>query len=662
MGINDSGNKARNKQSKVDPFSVLTWDELQEWAGAIIVSRGQRYQRSHQVQGLARTSSGGLVAWVLGSQRYATRIETEDEELVAACTCPYGGVCKHAVAVVLEYLEQMKRDCTISAVTEQDQRLQLLAQDGDEEEWDDEDEGGATGEECMPVLDKPAKKTRSANPDAWLSFLEQQPRRQLLALLKDLGRRNPEVRQFLQDQYNLSVGAVPKLVRALRAEIAELSAEPGWRHHWSGEGSIPDYSRVRNRLEALLVQGHADPVVEVGVELLEAGTRQVEISDDEGETAEEIASCLDIVFRALVQSSRAPAEQMRWAVEAELADEYELCRGAKVFWDRSHPVEAWDGLAEHLALSLAQNRQNKADNAFSENFRRDRLSNWLIQALERAGRREEVIPLCRQEAEKTGSYLRLVEHLMKAGQWEEAEAWIRKGVVATEKRWPGVATQLRTAFREMREQQQNWHAAAALRADEFFLDPSVKTFHALEMAAQRAGVGLEVRAAAMQYLETGAHPQPSTQLWPLAESELKPITGHRPIQPPMTDVLIEIAMAEQRPDEVLRWYDRRAPRSRGWDSGGYKEDRIAEAVVAMHPERAVAIWKQLAEAQIALTKPQAYEVAAGYLRKAGRVLRQQGKERDWQGYLAGLRKTHERKRRLIEVLNILAGRRIVEDL
>ncbi|MDF0676785.1 MAG: SWIM zinc finger family protein [Nitrospira sp.] len=660
MGKHNSRNGSQGKHSQADPFKALTWDELQGWAGAVIVSRGRRYQRDRLVQDLARTSSGGLVAWVLGSQRYATRIETEDDELVAACTCPYEGICKHAVAVVLEYLEQVKRNRTVPTVAEQDRRLQLLEQDGDAGEWDEEDEEGATDEELMHVSEQPTQKVGKTATGAWLSFLEQQTQPQLLALLKELVQRYPDVRQFLQDRHNLSAGTVPKLVNALRAEIAALSAEPGWRHHWSGEGSIPDYSRVRDRLEALLAQRHADAVMEVGVQLLEAGTRQVEMSDDEGETAEEIASCLDIVFRALPQSSRVPAEQMRWAVEADLADEYELCRGAKAFWDRSHPVEAWNGLVEQLAQRLAQERRNNTQDRFSENFRRDRLSNWLILALERAGRREEIIPLCREEAKKTGSYLRLVEHLKKAEQWEEAEEWIRKGIVATEKQWPGIAVELRTSFREMRERQQKWHSAATLRADEFFLEPSVKTFQALEKAAQQAGVGQKVRASALQYLETGTRPQPSTPLWPLSESELKMTTGRLPLQPPMTDVLIDIAIDEKRPDEVLRWYDRRKPRARGWDAGWFTEDRIAEAVVARYPERAVVIWKQLAEEQIALTKPKAYEAAADYLRKVGRVLKQQGKEQDWQGYLTALRRVHERKRRLVETLDILSGRRIVD--
>lgn len=111
---------------------------------------------------------------------------------------------------------------------------------------------------------------------------------------------------------------------------------------------------------------------------------------------------------------------------------------------------------------------------------------------------------------------------------------------------------------------------------------------------------------------------------------------------------------------MLRWYDRCKPPSRGWDWGWPTEDRIAEAVTAKYPERAVAIWKQLVEAEIALTNPKSYDVAAGYLRKVGRVLKQQGKGQDWQEYLAALRQTNERKRRFVETLDILTGRRIVD--
>jgi uncharacterized Zn finger protein len=666
MKQHDSKRKAQ-KHSQSNFLKDLTWNDLQEWASAAIVSRGERYQHSGQVQDLARTSRGGLVAWVQGTRRYATTIESEGKALIAACTCPYGDICKHAVAVVLDYLEQVKQNRAIPTVTEQDHRLRLLENAADAEERDEEEDGDDADEDTGRTV---LRRSRKAASGALPEFLEQQTKPQLLALLKDLAQRYPDARQFLQDRHNLSVGAVPKLVKAVRAEIAALSEEPGWSNHWNDEGSIPDYSRVRDRLEALLAQGHANAVVDVGAELLEAGRRQVEMSHDEGETGEEIASCLDIVFQALPHSSRSPAEQMCWAVEADLSDDYELCRGAKAFWDRRHPTTAWHALAEQLAPRLAQDRTKMGADAgeagasshFSDNYRRDRLSNWLIRSLDRAGRREEIIPLCRREAEQTGSYLRLVEQFKKARRWKEAEQWIRKGIAATENRWPGIASQLRTSFREMRERAQDWTSVAALCADDFFGEPSLQTFQALQQAAKRAKVLPAVRAAALHYLETGAVPQPSTPPWPLPESGLKPVIERPPMHPPMTGILIDIAMAEKRPDEVLRWYDQRKPRSRGWDSGWFVEDRIAEAVVGSYPDRAVVIWKQLAEKQIALTKPKAYEAAAGYLRKVHRALKQLGKEQDWQGYLAALRRANERKRRLVQILDTLAGRRIVEGM
>lgn len=63
MTTRDTRNRGRT-YSHADPFKHLTWNDLQEWAGATIVSRGQGYQRTYQVQELARTSRGGLVAWV----------------------------------------------------------------------------------------------------------------------------------------------------------------------------------------------------------------------------------------------------------------------------------------------------------------------------------------------------------------------------------------------------------------------------------------------------------------------------------------------------------------------------------------------------------------------------------------------------------------------
>lgn len=70
-------------------FTDLTWDDLEEWAGSKIVARGRDYQRHGHVSGLAITKDNGLIAWVSGSDEYATRVVMDDDGLpVSDCTCP----------------------------------------------------------------------------------------------------------------------------------------------------------------------------------------------------------------------------------------------------------------------------------------------------------------------------------------------------------------------------------------------------------------------------------------------------------------------------------------------------------------------------------------------------------------------------------------------
>jgi uncharacterized Zn finger protein len=60
-----------------------------------------------------------------------------------------------------------------------------------------------------------------------------------------------------------------------------------------------------------------------------------------------------------------------------------------------------------------------------------------------------------------------------------------------------------------------------------------------------------------------------------------------------------------------------------------------------------------------MTTPAHYEVAAGYLRKVRNLLTSLDRTPEWNARLASLRETQRRKRRLIEILDGLAGRPIV---
>jgi len=79
-----------------------------------------------------------------------------------------------------------------------------------------------------------------------------------------------------------------------------------------------------------------------------------------------------------------------------------------------------------------------------------------------------------------------------------------------------------------------------------------------------------------------------------------------------------------------------------------------------HPLTALDIWRFIVDGLIAQVKPKAYEEAAGYLRRMYKVYQATRRLPDWQNLLLELRKEHKAKRRLMEVLDGLSGKKITD--
>ncbi len=615
-----------------DIFRTLTWGDLDEWAGAKTLSRGKRYQREGRVRDLACLPRGDLIAWVAGTEKYATIVSTDGEYIESRCTCPVGDSCKHAVAVVLEYLESVKKGLPIQAAAEDDPRLRLLDAD--------------SMENTAPAQEPPLRP-----------YLETQTKEELIDLLETLAATDPYVRRTIADRRSIAAADSAPVLESLIADIDAISGEIPDEDYWVG--GIPDYSPVQERMETLLAAGYTDEVVLAGEILLRKGTRQIEMVNDEGETIDQIAACMDVVFTALALSPRPPHEKILYAVDAELRDEFDLCAGAERVLAEDFPEEEWSIVADRLLARLEETAPPERDDSFSSRYRRERLVTRTVAALDRAGRHEDGTILQMMEAEKTDNYPALAARLFRDGRRDEALKWISRGIAETEKTAPGIADELRTLLREMREKESDWPVVAAIRAEEFFREPTYPAFRHLEEASRRAGVWDTVRDAAMQYLISGERPPTGDGVIPgvLPDTGIGIWPSRREIRIPVADTLIEIAIAEQNPGEVLRWHEQ-------WEEDVIErhmrrnlEDRVAEAIADAYPERAIAIWRKKAERLIAEARPQSYEESAHYLRK----MRSRMETREWEEYLGDLRRKHARKRRFLEALDRVEDRRIIED-
>jgi uncharacterized Zn finger protein len=629
------------KKTPLERFTELTWGELEVWAGAKITSRGKNYQRRGCVSELAVTDDGALLAWVEGSKRYATKVSMDDDGLPESiCSCPYAVDCKHGVAVVLDYLSQLESKRCVPKAKANDKRLKLLETD----EWDND--ADIDDDDTVPAG---ARQTID-------QFLKAKSKAQLIALVHELACQYPEITRTLCDRQLVTSGNAKALVTRLLKEIREVGAEPGWRNHWDNEGFTPDYSGIRIKLETLLKGGHADDMLTAGRELIASGIRQVEESHDEGETAMEVAACMPLIVEALGRSSLEAAERLTWSLDAVLEDPFDICEAFGDYLHKEHPPSAWNAVADRLLVRLKEWKVARGANDFTGNYTRNTLSDWAIHALERAERDMEIIPLCEAEAGVTGNYDRLVRRLIAAGSFKTAEQWIQKGIAAAKEKRHGTAARLRDRLEEIRTFEKNWPALAAMQVEAFVRQPSIQAYRICKKTSERIKQWPLLRGHLLGYLETGKLPW-EQKGWPLPESGLERPDAGQPKQYPRVSHLIDIAIHEKKPDQVLRWYDQR-PKSR-FGEFGIDDDAVATAIKNHAPDRAVVIWKQKAEAHIAQVKPGAYLEAAKFLQKASAIMTLHKKLPEWEVYLKALRQQHARKSRLMEVLDGLAGKPIV---
>ena len=480
-------------------------------------------------------------------------------------------------------------------------------------------------------------------------WLQKQTKAELVALVTSLAGSHEEVRRSLMDRRAPGSGRGQAIIQSIREEITSWEEED-WGEYYGMPARTTE--RLHAALEALVKAGQAAVAVELGPELVAAVTRALE-EEEEGESGPRLASCLAVLFRALDSLSLSPADEVEWSLDMSLADDYGLCDDpVEQVWKKRRSKEEWSAVADRLAERLETTEGDEG---------RDYVADWLIRALEEAGRGDEIIPLCEREAPVTFNYERLVERLMAEDRWEEARRWCSQGIEALPFDHPDIEEELLRQLLRINERSGNPPDGLSLQAEAFFADPSVPGFQALSKAAREARLGEAVEAWARHYLETGRRPGAGRRrrgdpaaAWPLPPPGVQLHPYVSPADAPMTLVLLQLAIAENKPDEVLKWYDHPGLPEAGF--GLYRlDEQVAEAVKSAHPDRAIAIWKESAEEAIAWVNVRGYEAAEPYLRQMKSAFTQAGRGQEWEEYLASLRERNRRRPRCLEVLDRLEG-------
>ena len=507
---------------------------------------------------------------------------------------------------------------------------------------------------------------------------------ELIAFVERLATQDAAIRQALVEQVANVRGPTADLLRGARVTIDNISAEAIYDGDEPSNGEI---ARLRDRFDSLVARERADDVLMLCQRLLGHANRAVEAmhETDDGFFMT-IHRVLEVIPEALAHSSKGPVEQLLWMHEVELSEDYDLLPDMSDFWDLERPVEVWNELAARIEQQLAASVPDSStpDSLPGRHRARDAWAGLLADALRNADRGDEIVQLYEREAEATGSYQRLVRHLLDVDDLERAEHWIRRGIAATPEQLYGITSQLRQALRTIRERQHDLEGVAAIDAYEFFYQPGLRTFQVLLASAEVADRRDPVRLHALRFLETlvlpwkrlgaenaapassgatvddsGSASEDATDHlppWPLPPTGLPDPVPYGREQPPLARALLDIALAESRLDDVLTWFDRlRARQSAGFFYGDPSAS-VARAVERSHPERAIAIWDDLAARAIAQTKTDAYLEGARYLEYAGRIEERRGNLAAWRTRILDLQARERRKWRLREILDDLLKR------
>lgn len=657
-----------------DPLGNFTWNDLDAWVGPKTLVRGRQYLCEHRVEDLARSSSGELVAWVAGTERYATAITASGGKIRSWCTCPVGTSCKHAVAVVLEYLESLKNNVPVRTLADNDPRLLIFARSMPGSKTD------------MPFAKASEQKTFSeisvieeirvdlSKEELLHAYFEGLTKTDLVALLDELCRESPETGQDILARNALASADPKAILENLRADIDALVQEPGREVSWNRRSAPPDYSTLNDRMEVLLSDGFADAVLRCGMDLFRSATVEIdemgdncEDGDDSEDIIEDVSECMKTVFLALDKSTLPVHERMMYVADLEFSDDYCLCPPDHLFWNGPFTKNDWSHFAD-LLIARIEADQNEGDGKENSLFSPRRvIIQKLLFAFDAANRSDDAIRFCIGAAAKPGYTPLLVRYLIRMKRWEDARQWIGREI-RQERDHNGKAGELRTLLRELWEQEDDWLHIAGMRAEEFFSLPSIHGYRELKTASERAGVWKVVSESISDYLvldkKPGTYVSRSNDgeiiMGILPRSGVISLKPERRIPAPAYELLLAIAIVEKKPDEVLAWYDRSAAEKPACSLSTVIVEGVADTITEKFPVRAFVIRKHLAEVYLKEARPKSYELAIGHIWKIKETLKREDRQPEWELYLSELKKNHLRKKRFLDMLVILDDRPIVQ--
>ena len=161
---------------------------------------------------------------------------------------------------------------------------------------------------------KPKKVTSTRKPTDTTAGLRKalnaQSKPELVSVLLELAQVDRKILRQLTARFDVTP-APTELIVATRRAIADATDFDEREINQNFDYDYEAYDEVKRNLARLTASGQLRLAMELSLELMKEGSRQVEMSD-EGMMTDDIEDCLNVVLKALEKSDPPAAEVIAW--------------------------------------------------------------------------------------------------------------------------------------------------------------------------------------------------------------------------------------------------------------------------------------------------------------------------------------------------------------
>ncbi len=357
-------------------MTKLTEDAIRDIFGDKTFFKGQDYYNNGHVLGPVKIENT-LYAQVLGSASvpYEVRANIDDPDISTECTCPVGGMCKHGVALLLQWAND---------------------------------------------------SSSFTDADTFIGSIEKMSKDEIINILKSLIKQKPS----LINEFSLETGEKPEVnIDAISEKIGWIvHGELDYHHVWD---AIRRLEEIKKSADRLMEKGSYKGAAEIYLALVKGGVTAYEegADDSDGGIGDFVSGCIENFNECMagIKDSSYKDKLLEKILGIIGGEDYgleisEMLCGAVT-------VENIGKIESYIMGKLDAARKN-SDNFSYNSYKYEKAEAFEIldRLYEKIGKSEEMLRLAQHELVEREDYVRLADVLAQNERFEEAFDTVKKGL------------------------------------------------------------------------------------------------------------------------------------------------------------------------------------------------------------------------------------------